>query len=128
MNTFASEIKQLVIRAFKSDYGKGPESVRVSISDNIILIDIRGSLSPLETALLRKVPESSKKIIKSLRKQLLDSDLDYYTAEARRITNIKDLKLETYTFEIDFHHDRQIMIFICNKSLDHTGEVNREIF
>ena len=122
MNNYSTEIKQFIIKDFKLHFGKGPEFVKVNISDHIVVIDIKGSLTTLENSMLRNFPEDAKKTIRYIRKKLFDAEIECYLSEMRSVTNIEDLKIENYMFDIDFVYDREIIVIICNKPLCRVDE------
>ena len=122
MNNYSTEIKQFIIKDFKLHFGKGPEFVKVNISDHIVVIDIKGSLTTLENSMLRNFPEDAKKTIRYIRKKLFDAEIECYLSEMRSVTNIEDLKIENYMFDIDLVYDREIIVIICNKPLCRVDE------
>jgi uncharacterized protein YbcI len=82
------QLKQCVVTNMKSIFGKGPDSVKICISENIAIMDIKGSLTPLENSLLRCNP-GNKEVVKNIRKQLLDFEIGNINAEIQNITQNK---------------------------------------
>ena len=111
---YQKEIAKIIIHYIKEVVGKGPNLVKVTISENVINADIKGILTILEQNLLKKNP-NNKALIKLIRKQLMELMLHNFTNDLQKVTQIKDLKVTSYTSLIDYENDRQIIVFICNK-------------
>lgn len=64
------DFAQIIIETYKGTIGKGPSSIKVTELDNVLLIDIKGALTPLEYSLLQIAPEN-KEIIREIRSKIL---------------------------------------------------------
>jgi len=111
---YQKEIAKLIIHYIKDVAGKGPSLIKITISENIINVDAKGVLTILEQNLLKK-NHNNKALIKLIRKQLAELVLHKITEDLRKVTQIKDLKITSYTSLMDYENDRQIIVFICNK-------------
>ena len=120
----ASEIRILsrlatnvVVEIYKRLMGRGPTGVRITVVDNIMYLDIKGALTPLERYLLRSDP-GNEFIVKSVRDQIIDNEGKYFIANLRRITGKSDLFYKSHKLDFDFENDRLIGFAIFNQPLD----------
>jgi uncharacterized protein YbcI len=105
-----------VANLLKSTFGKGPESIKVSVADNVIFLDIQGSITLIEANFYKVAPEK-KDVIVQVRKMLLDASLPKLIAEVQRVTKITELIMENYLLDMNLDNDRMIMVIIFNKTL-----------
>ncbi len=113
---YQQEITHIIVQSFKATIGKGPSSVKINISENIIIADVKGALTTLEHTLIKNSVRNIV-LIKVIRKKILETAFEYLSTQLQEITNIPDIKIKSFTTEIDYDNDRQIIVFVCNKFL-----------
>jgi len=107
---------QLVIEIHKGAIGKGPSAVRVLELDNVLVLDIKGSLTTIEAS-LAKIAEENKVLIRKTRRIILEHILEQYGSKLWQGLAKPDLLLEDYTFALDYLNDRTIIVLIFNMPL-----------
>jgi uncharacterized protein YbcI len=113
---YQQEIAHVIVQSFKAATGKGPSLVKVNVSENVIIADIKGALTTLEHNLIR-VSNQNLILVKAIRKKIMKMELENITIKFQDLTHIPDLRIKSFTMEIDYENDRQIIVFICNKFL-----------
>ena len=114
MNT--KEVIQMIIDSYKRTVGKGPGLVKINIDENVIILDVKGVLTPLEQTLL-KYSSCNKELIKSMRSQITENELAGILEMLRQLSNNPKLEIKSYSMEFDYENDRQFMLFIFSHSL-----------
>lgn len=114
------DFAQIIIETYKGTIGKGPSSIKVTELDNVLLIDIKGALTPLEYSLLQIAPEN-KEIIREIRSKILGHVLQKDIEQILKDTHQYDLEIKDYLFGLDYDHDRMLVMIICNKRLGLTN-------
>ena len=86
------------ITRFEQDYmGRIPKDIHVCLSDDLILIRLRGVLSAAEENLVKSLPvEKGRDLVKLTRCHLLETTRPVIEAMVERVTGVKVLSL---------HHD-----------------------
>lgn len=107
------QITGLLIDACKKWTGKGPRNIRVYNTDNVLIVDIKGTLTVLEQSLLQCGIEN-KELIAIIRNKLIQKELPELSRELGRITGEPELIVKSFSFDIDYENDRKILIFMLN--------------
>ncbi|HBE78566.1 MAG TPA: hypothetical protein DDW65_12445 [Firmicutes bacterium] len=113
---YQRDIAHIIVQTLKVTTGKGPNLVKVNISENVIIIDIKGALTTLESTLIEKSHQNVI-LVKAIRKKIIKAELANITAKIQELTHMSDLQIKCFNLEIDYENDRQIILFICNKFL-----------
>lgn len=113
---YQQEIAHIIVQSFKAAIGKGPSLVKINISENIIIADVKGALTTLEHTLIKNSVRNIT-LIKVIRKKVLETAFEHLSTQLQEVTNISDIKIISFTTEIDYENDRQIIVFVCNKFL-----------
>ena len=113
---YQQAITHIIVQCFKTTIGKGPSLVKVSISENIIITDVKGALTVLEQTLIQNSTRNIL-LVKAIRKKIMETAIRHLSSQLQEATGIPDLKITSFTIEIDYENDRQIIIFVCNKFL-----------
>jgi uncharacterized protein YbcI len=113
---YQQEIAHIIVQNFKSGIGKGPSLVKINISENIIVADVKGAVTTLEHTLIKNSLQNIR-LIKVIRKRILETVLEHLSTQLQEATNIPDINITSFTSEIDYENDRQIIVFVCNKFL-----------
>jgi uncharacterized protein YbcI len=113
---YQREIGHIIVQILKNATGKGPSFVRVNLSENILIVDIKGALTAMERTLL-KDSTGNLGLIRIIRKKIMESAMNEFVNQLQEVTHIADLNVNRCNIEIDYENDRLIMIFICNQFL-----------
>jgi uncharacterized protein YbcI len=99
---------------FEKDYmGRGPVETRAHIMDDIILVRLKGVLTPAEQQLAKNSEGTS--LIKKIRSNLLEQARELLSATIEKITGLKVVSLHT---DISTKTGERVIIFILNENLD----------
>ena len=113
---YQQEIAHIIVQSFKATTGKGPSLVKINISENVIIADIKGALTTLEHTLIKNSNQNLI-LVRAIRKKIVKMELENIAVKLQELTLIPDLRIKSFTTEIDYENDRQIIIFFCNKFL-----------
>ncbi|SEM75771.1 Uncharacterized protein YbcI [Mesobacillus persicus] len=100
-----TELASYIGRTLRENFGKGPESVFVSINQSIITVYLRNFTSPTENILLNKDQEE---IVQTTRDMLMETLIPEFKAYIRVLTEL-DVKEFYYDWNL---HNRSGM-FVC---------------
>jgi uncharacterized protein YbcI len=108
-----AEIGNALIQ-FEKDYmGRGPQETKTFIIEDMILIRLKGVLTPAEQQ-LAKNPEGMN-LIKMVRSNLLEQGRDLLTNVIEKITGFKVITLHT---DISTKTGERMIVFTLNKNLE----------
>ena len=108
-----AEISNALIQ-FEKDYmGRGPKETQTYIIDDLILVRLKGVLTPAEQQ-LAKNPEGMN-LIKKIRSNLLEQARELLMEVIERITGLKVISLHT---DISTKTGERMIIFTLNENLD----------
>lgn len=111
------ELASYIGRTLRENFGKGPESVFVSINQRIITVYLRNFTSPTESILLNKDQEE---IVQTTRDMLMETLIPEFKAYIRVLT-----ELEVREFYYDWNlHNRSGMFVCIASSSEHNLENN----
>ncbi|GAA0178266.1 DUF2294 domain-containing protein [Clostridium sediminicola] len=101
------------IKSFEKDYmGRGPQDIKTFVLEDMILVRLRGILTPAEQNLASH--EDGISLIKQTRMKLLENARDILTNIVFEIVGEQVLSLHT---DIDVEKDERIIIFTLNNKL-----------
>jgi len=84
---FEAEISEAIIKFEREYMGRGPESAKTYILDDLIVVRLQGVLTPAETQLARSEGESrGRTLIKQVRMELLEKARPLLDVIVRDIT------------------------------------------
>ena len=108
-----AEISNALIQ-FEKDYmGRGPKETQTYIIDDLILVRLKGVLTPAEQQ-LAKNPEGMN-LIKKIRSNLLEQARELLMEVIERITGLKVISLHT---DISTKTGERMIIFTLNENLE----------
>jgi uncharacterized protein YbcI len=108
-----AEISNAMIQ-FEKDYkGRGPEETKTFIIEDMILVRLKGVLTPAEQQ-LAKNPEGMN-LIKKVRSNLLEQGRGLLADVIEKITGLKVITLHT---DISTKTGERMIIFTLNKNLE----------
>jgi uncharacterized protein YbcI len=108
-----AEISNAIIQ-FEKDYmGRGPKETRAYIIDDLILVRLKGVLTPAEQQ-LAKNPEGMN-LIKKIRSNLLEQGRELLVDLIEKMTGLKVISLHT---DISTKTGERMIIFSLNESLE----------
>jgi uncharacterized protein YbcI len=108
-----AEISQAVIR-FKREYmGRGPQEVRSYLVDNMVLVRLRGVLTPAEQRLAQlEDPHRGRDLIKQLRVELIEHGRELLEQFLNDILGVKVISLHT---DISTRTGESIILFTLDQ-------------
>ena len=108
-----AEISKALIQ-FEKDYlGRGPQETRSFIIEDVILVRLKGVLTPAEQQ-LAKNPEGMN-LIKKIRSNLLEQGKQLVKEAIEKITGLKVISLHT---DISTKTGERMIIFTLNENLE----------
>ncbi|MCG3114042.1 MAG: DUF2294 domain-containing protein [Candidatus Manganitrophus sp. SB1] len=114
-----AEISNAVIQ-FEKDYmGRGPKETQTYIIDDMILLRLKGVLTPAEQQ-LAKNPEGTN-LIKQVRSNLLEQGRGLLSELIEKMTGLKVISLHT---DISTKSGERVIIFSLSENLERRFEVD----
>ncbi|MGH7275365.1 MAG: DUF2294 domain-containing protein [Nitrospiria bacterium] len=108
-----AEISNALIQ-FEKDYmGRGPQETKAFIIEDMILVRLKGVLTPAEQQ-LAKNPEGMN-LIKKIRSNLLEQGRELVKEVIEKITRLKVISLHT---DISTKTGERMIIFTLNENLE----------
>src|SRR5437867_9551575 len=108
-----SAIRNAVIKFEQEFMGRGPEDVRAFIVRDIILVRLKGVLTPAERQLAKS--EDGIEMVKRVRQTLIAQGRKKLCEEISAITGVKATALFT---DIDTHIGERIIVFVLDQDLE----------
>ena len=106
-------IRNAIIKFEQEFMGRGPEDVRAFIVRDIILIRLKGVLTPAERQLAKS--ENGSEMVKRLRQTLIAQGRKKLCEEIGGIVGVKATALFT---DIDTHIGERIIVFTLDQDLE----------
>lgn len=103
-----------IIQFEKDHLGRGPVDARVYLIDDMILVRLRGILTPIEMKLAQN--SEGHALIKQLRRQLLVNSRPYLEEIVQDVLGARILSLHS---DISIQTGEQIMVFIVTEDVEH---------
>lgn len=114
-----AEISNAIIQ-FEKDYmGRGPKETQTYIIDDMILLRLKGVLTPAEQQ-LAKNPEGTN-LIKQVRSNLLEQGRGLLSELIEKMTGLKVVSLHT---DISTKSGERVIIFSLSENLERRFEVD----
>ncbi len=114
-----AEISNAVIQ-FEKDYmGRGPKETQTYIIDDMILLRLKGVLTPAEQQ-LAKNPEGTN-LIKQVRSNLLEQGRGLLSELIEKMTGLKVISLHT---DISTKSGERVIIFSLSENLERRFEID----
>ena len=108
-----AEISNAMVQ-FEKDYmGRGPVETQARIMDDIIMVRLKGVLTPAEQQLAKNSEGAS--LIKKIRSNLLEQARELLTEVIEKITGLKVLSLHT---DISTKTGERVIIFTLTDNLE----------
>jgi uncharacterized protein YbcI len=108
-----SEISNALIQ-FEKDYmGRGPKETKTSIIDDIVLVRLKGVLTPAEQQLAKN--QKGTDLIKEIRSNLLEQARELLSEVIEKITGLKVQSLHT---DISTKTGERVIIFTLSDNLE----------
>ncbi|MHB9022570.1 MAG: Na-translocating system protein MpsC family protein [Armatimonadota bacterium] len=106
---------------FEKDYmGRGPTETRTHIFDDIVLVRLRGVLTPAEQQLVQaENPAEGRRLVKRMRMELLENAYALLKAVISEITGRSVVSMHT---DISTTTGERVIIFVLDSSLDAVGQ------
>lgn len=114
-----AEISNAIIQ-FEKDYmGRGPKETQAYIIDDMILLRLKGVLTPAEQQ-LAKNPEGAN-LIKQVRSNLLEQGRGLLSELIEKMTGLKVISLHT---DISTKSGERVIIFSLSENLERRFEID----
>jgi len=99
---------------FEKDYmGRGPQETKAFIIEDMILVRLKGVLTPAEQQLAKN--QEGMNLIKKIRSNLLEQGRELIKEMMEKITGLKVISLHT---DISTKTGERMIIFTLNKNLE----------
>ena len=108
-----AEISNALIRFEKDFMGRGPQETRAFIIEDMVLVRLKGVLTPAEQQLAKNT--EGMNLIKKIRSNLLEQGRELLKEEIEKVTGFKVVSLHT---DISTKTGERIIIFIVNENLE----------
>ena len=107
-----ASISEAIIK-FEIEYmGRGPKEVKTHIVDDLILVRLKGVLTPAEKQLVKN--EEGKKLIKQVRENLIEGSRNILATALKEITGREMISLHT---DISTKSGERVIIFVLDDKL-----------
>jgi uncharacterized protein YbcI len=103
-----------IIQFEKDHLGRGPVDARVYLIEDMVLVRLRGILTPIEMKLAQN--SEGHALIKQLRRQLLVNSRPFLEKIVEDVLGASILSLHS---DISIQTGEQIMVFILNEDVEH---------
>jgi uncharacterized protein YbcI len=107
-----AEIGNALIQFEKDFMGRGPKETRAYIIEDMVLVRLKGVLTPAEQQLAKNVAGTD--LIKQIRSNLLEQARELLSATIENITGLKVISLYT---DISTKTGERVILFTLNKNL-----------
>ena len=97
----------------KDQLGRGPVEARVFIIEDLILVRLRGVLTPAEVKLAQNL--DGHNLIKQVRRQLLEGSRPLLEEIVRQVTNSRVVSLHT---DISIKTGERVIVFTMDENLE----------
>lgn len=108
-----ADISVAITRFEKEHLGRGPEEVRTFIIEDMVLIRLKGVLTPAEKMLARD--GGGAELIKQVRLRLIESSREYMERIIQETTGAKVVSLHT---DISTRTGERILVFSLDRDLE----------
>ncbi len=107
-----ASISEAIIKFEREYMGRGPEEVKTHIVGDLVLVRLKGVLTPAEKQLVKN--EEGKKLIKQVRENLIEGSRDILATVLKEITGRKMISLHT---DISTKSGERVIIFVLDEKL-----------
>jgi uncharacterized protein YbcI len=109
-------VRNAIIKFEQEFMGRGPEDVRAFILRDIILIRLKGVLTPAERQLAKS--EDGIEMVKQMRQNLIAQGRESLSGQMTDITGVRVTGLFT---DIDVQSGERFIVFTFDRDLEETG-------
>ena len=109
-------VRNAIIKFEQEFMGRGPEDVRAFILRDIILIRLKGVLTPAERQLAKS--EDGIEMVKRMRQNLIAQGRESLSGQMNNIAGVKVTGLFT---DIDVQSGERMIVFTFERDLEETG-------
>jgi uncharacterized protein YbcI len=108
-----AQIAERITRFQREDLGRGPEDVRVWIIQDMILIRLRGVLTPAERTLAQDA--GGRQLVQQVRRHLLEISRDRLDEMIREITGVEVVSMHS---DVSTRTGERIIVFTVAQDLE----------
>lgn len=107
-----ASISEAIIKFEKEHMGRGPEEVRTYIFGDMVLVRLKGVLTPAEKQMVNN--EEGRRLIKQVRENLIENARNILAAIIKDTTGRKMISLHT---DISTKSGERVIIFVLDKKI-----------
>jgi uncharacterized protein YbcI len=108
-----ASISEAMIKFEKDHMGRGPKEVRTHILGDLILVRLKGVLTPAEKQMIKN--EEGKRLIKQVRQNLIENSKNLLATIIEETAGRKVISLHT---DISTKSGERVIIFVLDKKLE----------
>ena len=108
-----ASISEAIIKFEKEHMGRGPKEVRTHILGDLILVRLKGVLTPAEKQMIKN--EEGKRLIKQVRQNLIENSKNLLATIIKETAGRKMISLHT---DISTKSGERVIIFVLDKKLE----------
>lgn len=108
-----AEISNALVQFEKDFMGRGPKETRTFIIEDMVLVRLKGVLTPAEQQLAKTMEGAS--LVKKLRSNLLEQAREMLTEVIEGITGLKTISLHT---DISTNSGERVILFVLSEKLE----------
>jgi len=106
-------ISEAIIKFEKEHMGRGPSEVKSFVMGDLILVRLKGVLTPAEQQLVKN--DEGRRLIKQVRENLIENSKSMLAALVKDIAGRKMVSLHT---DISTKTGERVIIFVLDKKLE----------
>lgn len=107
-----ASISEGIIKFEKEYMGRGPEEVKTYILDDLVLVRLKGVLTPAEKQMVNN--EEGRRLIKQVRENLIENAKNILATIIKDATGRKMISLHT---DISTKSGERVIIFVLDKKI-----------
>ena len=108
-----ASICEAIIKFEREHMGRGPKEVKTHLLGDLILVRLKGVLTPAEQQLVKN--EEGRKLIKQVRENLIENSKNILATIIKENTGRKMISLHT---DISTKSGERVIIFVLDKKLE----------
>jgi uncharacterized protein YbcI len=115
-----ADFSRAMVQFEKEHLGRGPADVQTYFIQDMVLVRLRGILTPAEQKLAEKI--DGRELVKTMRRQLFENSRHLLEAIVHDVLDCKMLSLHT---DMSTRTGERIVVFVVDQDLDQRFSVRR---
>jgi uncharacterized protein YbcI len=120
IQTQTTELSSYISKILRDNFGKGPESVHISLGGTFITVYIRNFISPTEKVLIKQAQEETVQHTRDLVMQTLIPEIKAY------IKIVTGMEIREFYYDWSLHNKSAVFAGICTDKTNIELPVNEE--